>query len=287
MNLFPIRSFSAANAATAIQSGALSALLLVNVLWLTGGWGYSILQAGMATLPSPVVVALLAPAWGASGPASACGRSPCPDRSCGRPASASTCLRRRRAELLVAWVPAALLVAIGIAMTFPLVSAAAVVDVPPAQFSVASGVNNVGRQLGATIGVATLVAILGEGVGFDFPPGVAGRGAGRSPRGGVPASHARRIGAARTADRESPAGPHTPAAPRGGAGPLSPRGGELEMLPAGERAGRFHTAVFPPSGPGAYEILDARLAPVAELSVHGGEVTELDLRPDPSPPTAA
>jgi hypothetical protein len=67
-------------------------------------------------------------------------------------------------NFLFAWFPAALLVAIGIAMTFPLVSAAAVVDVPPGQFAVAGGVNNVGRQLGATIGVSVLVSIVGEGV---------------------------------------------------------------------------------------------------------------------------
>ena len=67
------------------------------------------------------------------------------------------------------------------------------------------------------------------------------------------------------------------------------------MRPAGDPAGRFHTgvharsvagvttpvAVFPSVRAGAYELLDARLAPVAELSVHGGEVTELDLRPIP------
>jgi len=73
-----------------------------------------------------------------------------------------------------------------------------------------------------------------------------------------------------------------------------PRDGELEIRPTGDPARRFHTgvhvrsvagvrtpvAVFPAVGAGDYEVLDARLAPVAELSVAGGRVTELDLRPE-------
>jgi hypothetical protein len=80
-----------------------------------------------------------------------------------------------------------------------------------------------------------------------------------------------------------------------------PRRGELEMRPAGDPAGRFHTgvharsvagvptpvAVFPSVRAGGYEVLDERLAPLAELSVTGGRVTELDLRPEPPAPEAA
>ena len=165
MNLFPIRSFSAANAATTIQSGALSAILLVNVLWLTGGWGYSIFQAGLATLPSPIVVALLAPTMGRLG-------SRYGVRAIAIPGSLVwmtgvgfyAVFVGEEPNFLLHWLPGALLVAVGISMTFPLVTAAAVSDVPPAQFAVAGGVNNVGRQLGATIGVAALVAIVGDGV---------------------------------------------------------------------------------------------------------------------------
>ncbi|MDH4145631.1 MAG: MFS transporter [Acidimicrobiia bacterium] len=164
VNLFSIRSFTAANSATAIQSGALSATLLVNILWLTGGWDYSIFQAGLATLPSPVIVALLAPLTGRLGSRHGV-------RAIAVPGSLVWALGiaiyvvavRDEPHFLTVWMPGATLVAIGIAMTFPLVSAAAVVDVPPTQFSVAGGVNNVGRQLGATIGVAVLVSIVGEG----------------------------------------------------------------------------------------------------------------------------
>ena len=83
--------------------------------------------------------------------------------------------------------------------------------------------------------------------------------------------------------------------------PAVPRGGELEMRPAGDPTGRFHTgvhlrpvggvripvAVFPTVRAGRYELLDDRLAPIASLIVRGGEVTDLDLRPEPAPPSAA
>jgi hypothetical protein len=83
--------------------------------------------------------------------------------------------------------------------------------------------------------------------------------------------------------------------------PNVPAGGELEMRPAGEPSGRFHTgvhlrpvggvripvAVFPTVRAGRYEVLDDRLAPVAEVTVTGGRVADVDLRPDPPLPGAA
>ena len=56
-HLFRIRSLNMANLATALQSAGLSASILVNVLWLTQGWGYSIRTAGLATAPLPLFVA--------------------------------------------------------------------------------------------------------------------------------------------------------------------------------------------------------------------------------------
>ena len=76
-----------------------------------------------------------------------------------------------------------------------------------------------------------------------------------------------------------------------------PPGGELEARPLGDDSRRFHTgvhlrssdqgdvlvAVFPEVVDGDYEILDVRGAvdarSVAEVTVRGGHVTELDLRP--------
>ena len=53
-------------------------------------------------------------------------------------------------------------VAIGIACFIPVNSAAAVAELPPLRLSIGGAVNNTFRQVGAVIGVALLVAILGS-----------------------------------------------------------------------------------------------------------------------------
>ena len=65
------------------------------------------------------------------------------------------------------WLPASILVAIGVATTFPIVSAAAVSEVPPAEFAVGGSLNQVGRQVGATIGIAALITVVGQGTDLD------------------------------------------------------------------------------------------------------------------------
>jgi MFS family permease len=59
------------------------------------------------------------------------------------------------------WLPASLLTGLGVALTFPVLSAAAVAGLPPERFGVGGAVNQTARQMGAVLGVALLVAILG------------------------------------------------------------------------------------------------------------------------------
>jgi hypothetical protein len=51
---------------------------------------------------------------------------------------------------------------LGVAFTFPVLSAAAVAGLPPERFGVGGAVNQTARQLGAVLGVALLVALLGR-----------------------------------------------------------------------------------------------------------------------------
>jgi MFS family permease len=62
---------------------------------------------------------------------------------------------------LTQWLPGTLLMGLGIGLTFPVLSAAAVSNLPPERFGVGSAVNQTARQVGGAIGVAILVAILG------------------------------------------------------------------------------------------------------------------------------
>jgi phosphoglycerol transferase MdoB-like AlkP superfamily enzyme len=64
-------------------------------------------------------------------------------------------------QYLSHWLPAALLVGLGVALTFPVLSAAAVSGLPAERFGVGGAINQTARQLGAVLGVALLVALLG------------------------------------------------------------------------------------------------------------------------------
>ena len=60
LTLFRSRSFSVANLATLLYAMGFFAMLLGNILFLTSVWGYSILLAGLAVTPGPLVVAVVA-----------------------------------------------------------------------------------------------------------------------------------------------------------------------------------------------------------------------------------
>ena len=59
------------------------------------------------------------------------------------------------------WLPASLLTGLGVALTFPVLSAAAVAGLPPERFGVGGALNQTARQMGGVLGVALLVSILG------------------------------------------------------------------------------------------------------------------------------
>jgi EmrB/QacA subfamily drug resistance transporter len=160
--LFKHRSFRIGNLGTLLFAAAFFSLILGNVLFLTGVWGYTILQAGAATLPGPTMSTIVA------GPA---GRLA--DRFGHRAvivpgtlvfATGVMVLRSTGAQpdWLGTWLPGSILTGIGIGLAFPTLGSAAVRDVPVDRFATASAVNAAFRQIGAVLGTAILVAIVGE-----------------------------------------------------------------------------------------------------------------------------
>jgi NTE family protein len=160
--LFRHRSFRLGNLGTLLFAAAFFSLILGNVLFLTGVWGYTVLQAGAATLPGPTLSTVFA------GPA---GRLA--DRFGHRAvivpgtlffAAGVMVLRSAGAtpDWLGIWLPGACLTGIGIGLAFPTLGSAAVRDVPDDRFATASAVNAAFRQVGAVLGTAILVAIVGE-----------------------------------------------------------------------------------------------------------------------------
>ncbi|HET9731182.1 MAG TPA: DHA2 family efflux MFS transporter permease subunit [Acidimicrobiales bacterium] len=161
LSLFRHRSFSVANAATLVYAMGFFAMLLGNILFLTGVWHYSILRAGLAVTPGPLVVATV------SGPA---GRLA--GRYGFRPVLLAgfavfagglawyAALIGLQPQYVARWLPATLVTGLGIGLTFPVLSAAAVASLHPSRFAVGSAVNQTSRQVGGALGVAVLVAIL-------------------------------------------------------------------------------------------------------------------------------
>jgi len=148
---------------TAIGSAGFFALGLANVLYLMVVWRYSPLKAGLALTPAPFVAALAAGLTGRFGEHR--------DRRVLVSLGASVwtagpvvLLARMgpRPDYLGAYLPAAVLLAIGIGVAFPLVTDAAVSAAPRGQFAGASALNGTIRQVGAAIGVAILAALLGH-----------------------------------------------------------------------------------------------------------------------------
>lgn len=163
MALFRIRSFAASNAATLLFSAAFYGMLLCNILFLTSVWGYSVLVAGLATTPPALIAAAVA------GPG---GRLA--DRYGHRVVAVLGALMLAGAIIwwttrvgtspnyLREWVPGMLLSGSGAGLAYPTLTSAAVTNLPPERFGVGSAVNATMRQLGAVLGVAMVVALIGS-----------------------------------------------------------------------------------------------------------------------------
>ena len=162
LSLFRARSFTFANLATLLYAMGFFAMLLGNILFLTSVWHYSILRAGLAVTPGPIVVAAV------SAPAGKLAA-----RYGFRPVLVAGFITfvagllyyasevGLHADYVTRWLPATLLGGLGIGLTFPVLGAAAVSSLHPEHFAVGSAVNQTARQIGGAIGVAVLVVILG------------------------------------------------------------------------------------------------------------------------------
>jgi EmrB/QacA subfamily drug resistance transporter len=162
LGLLRVRSFAVANVGAFLFAMGFYALLLGNILFLTGVWGWSVLRAGVAVTPGPIMAALSAPVGGRL--ADRFGQ-----RVVALPGGllfAAGCLlfaatTRATPDYATEFLPWTILTGTGVGLSFAAWGSAAVAELPASRFATGSAISSTSRQIGAVLGIAALVAILG------------------------------------------------------------------------------------------------------------------------------
>ena len=157
-----VRSFAMANVAAILFSAAFGAMLLSNVLFMTGVWNDSILRAGLQLAPGPALAAITAVA--SSRLTNRVGQSILAGLGCTLFALGIALVALRigtTPEYAGDLLPGLFLTGTGVGLTLPALSSAAAASLPPARFATGAAVLTMSRQLGIALGVAVLVAVLG------------------------------------------------------------------------------------------------------------------------------
>ena len=165
--LFRVRAFRAAIVGYLVFSAAFYALLLANVLFLTGVWHYAVLTAGLAVTPGPLCAATasavggrLADRFGARAvlvPGALLFAAGCAVFAAGM---------GRDPAYLTHFLPATLLTGTGVGAVFSGLGVATVAALPPNRYATGSAVGTCARQIGAVFGISALLS--GLAAGGDF-----------------------------------------------------------------------------------------------------------------------
>ncbi|MCV7077369.1 MFS transporter [Mycobacterium szulgai] len=158
-----IRSFVVGNTLTLIATAGFYAYLLTHVLFLNYVWGYNLLRAGLAIAPAAFVAAAVAAVLGRVA-----------DRHGYRivillgaliwAGSLLWYIERvgSKPDFLGAWLPGQILQGIGVGATSPMLGGAALAGLAAgSSYATASAVVSSTRQIGAVIGIALLVVVVG------------------------------------------------------------------------------------------------------------------------------
>jgi MFS family permease len=168
IGLFRRRSFAAANSAALLFGMATGGVALANVLFLRDVWGYSLVGAGFGALPAAITAMFSARFVGRSGVRRGEVAVGVPGALC--IASAMVWLRmfaHDDANYWLGFLPASVLLGFGIAAAFPMIAVAVVRGIDAGELSLATATNRTFLQLGNAIGIALVVAVLGNSSGPD------------------------------------------------------------------------------------------------------------------------
>jgi EmrB/QacA subfamily drug resistance transporter len=162
MSLLRLRSVRWANAAMLLFALAIYSKVFLDVLFLDEVWRDRLVILGLTLSTGPLITA------GSALPAGKLATLYGNRRigSLGALVYASGCLwfvlvPGKHVFYLGAWLPGSVLTGIGNAMAFPTLTSAAVMDLAIGRYGLGSALNAASRQLGAVLGIAVAVAILG------------------------------------------------------------------------------------------------------------------------------
>jgi MFS family permease len=165
--LFRVPAFRAAIVGYLVFSAAFYALLLANVLYLTGVWHWAVLSAGLAVTPGPLCAAAASAVGGRLA-----------DRYGARAVLVPGALLFATGCAVFAWgmggepaylthfLPATLLTGTGVGAVFSGLGVATVAALPPNRYATGSAVGTCARQIGAVFGISALLSGLAAGGEF-------------------------------------------------------------------------------------------------------------------------
>ncbi|MFD6286865.1 MFS transporter [Streptomyces sp. NPDC060205] len=160
--LLRVRSTVWANVTGLLFSAAFGACLLGITLWMQQSWHYSALRTGLALAPGPLMVlpfALLGQRMARTIPTALIVAAGCLLLAAGSATMtlSLTSTPHYASVLLPAWM----VVGAGFGLALPTILAAATKDLPEDRTATGSAVANMSRQIGTSLGVAALIAVLG------------------------------------------------------------------------------------------------------------------------------
>lgn len=156
-------AFALSALSTLLFFAAFAVLLLANVLFLTDVWQYSVTKAGLAFFPGPLIAAIVAALSGRLGGRYGSARVGAPGGIIFALASLwfLTALGDQP-HYLSEYLPGQLLGGIGVGLMLPAFTALAASTLPPTRLATGIGVQTAFRQIGAALGLASFVAIVGS-----------------------------------------------------------------------------------------------------------------------------
>jgi NTE family protein len=166
MKLTRIRSFALANIASLLYGGATGALLFATVLFLREVWDYDIVEAGLGLLPLAVSSLVTSAIGGRLG-------NRYGERAVGVPGALLVAGGMgwfawrvgAHPEFVREWLPGGTLIGLGMGLSYPMIGSACVRGVEGSDLSVASAANRMTLQVGNAVGIALVIAILGDAKG--------------------------------------------------------------------------------------------------------------------------